>query len=122
CVISEDNFNTTYIAVTLGNSTLGEPTKLNHLDKKLLKKIYTKKIEKIAEAIDRMKTSALPVPVIIVGGGSILLPEELPGASEVIRTNNYGVANAIGSAIAQVSGQVERIFSLEELGRSQAVN
>jgi len=121
-VFGGDTLTATDIAVSLGKSTLGDPTKLNHLDKKLLKKIYTKMIEKIAEAIDRMKTSALPVPVIIVGGGSILLPEELPGASEVIRTNNYGVANAIGSAIAQVSGQVERIFSLEELGRSQAVN
>jgi N-methylhydantoinase A/oxoprolinase/acetone carboxylase beta subunit len=68
-----------------------------------------------------MKTSADPVPVILVGGGSILLPDKLKGASEVIRPKHFGVANAIGAAIAQVSGQVERVFSLDELGREKTL-
>ena len=40
---------------------------------------------------------------------------------QVHRPANYGVANAIGAAIAQCSGEVERIFSLEEYTRDQAM-
>jgi hypothetical protein len=32
------------------------------------------------------------------------------------------VANAIGAAIAQVSGEIEKIFSLEKMSREEAVN
>ncbi|QYF81305.1 hypothetical protein KY492_20485 [Brevibacterium sp. PAMC21349] len=75
----------------------------------------------VEEAIDKMKTSAAPVPVILVGGGSILLPEELKGASEVIRPLHSCVANAIGSAISQVSGQIEKVYALAEIGREAAL-
>ncbi|MGG3833989.1 hypothetical protein ABEV40_10670 [Geobacillus thermocatenulatus] len=51
----------------------------------------------------------------------LLLPNELKGASEVIRPDHFGVTNAIGAAIAQVSGQVERVFALDELGREKTL-
>ncbi|WP_435053669.1 hypothetical protein [Peribacillus simplex] len=75
----------------------------------------------VEDAIDKMKTSAAPVPVILVGGGSILLPEELKGPSEVIRPLHSGVANAIGSAISQVSGQIVKVYALAEKGRETAL-
>jgi N-methylhydantoinase A/oxoprolinase/acetone carboxylase beta subunit len=75
----------------------------------------------VEEAIDKMKTSPEPVPVILVGGGSVLLPNELRGASEVIRPSHFEVANAIGAAIAQVSGEIDRVFSLEERGREEVL-
>ena len=59
--------------------------------------------------------------MVLVGGGSILLPDELAGASQVLRPRHADVANAIGAAIAQVGGQVERVYSLEQTGREQAV-
>jgi N-methylhydantoinase A/oxoprolinase/acetone carboxylase beta subunit len=68
-----------------------------------------------------MKTSAAPVPVILVGGGSILFPEKLKGASEVLRPHHSGVANAIGAAIAQVSGQIEKVYAIAEIGREKAL-
>jgi N-methylhydantoinase A/oxoprolinase/acetone carboxylase beta subunit len=61
------------------------------------------------------------VTVILVGGGSILSPEELEGAGQVLRPENFGVANAVGSAIAQVSGQIAKVFSLSETPRDQAI-
>jgi N-methylhydantoinase A/oxoprolinase/acetone carboxylase beta subunit len=64
----------------------------------------------LAEAIDRVKTAKGDAPLIAVGGGSILLPDDLPGVSEVVRPEHFDVANAIGAAIASVSGQVDRIF------------
>src|SRR6266545_2649802 len=55
----------------------------------------------IAEAVDRMKTSAGDIPVVVVGGGSILLGDSLPGASQLVKPEHFAVANAIGAAIAQ---------------------
>lgn len=120
-VFGGDTLTATDIVVALNKAEIGDPAKVAHLDKGLLEKIYQQMVEKVEIAIDRMKTSAEPVSVVLVGGGSILIPKSLEGASEVIRPNNHGVANAIGSAIAQVSGQIERVFSLDELGREKTI-
>ena len=64
-------------------------------------------MEMIAIAVDRMKTSATPVPVIVVGGGSILVTGDIEGASEIIKPDHFPVANAIGAAIAQVGGECD---------------
>jgi N-methylhydantoinase A/oxoprolinase/acetone carboxylase beta subunit len=120
-IFGGDTLTTTDVAVALGKVELGDASKVAHLDKSLLEKIYQKIVEMVEEAIDKMKTSAAPVPVILVGGGSILLPEELKGASEVIRPQHSGVANAIGSAISQVSGQIEKVYTLDVIGREKAL-
>jgi hypothetical protein len=49
--------------------------------------------------------------LIAVGGGAFLVPEKIPGISEVVRVPHHGVANAVGAAIAQVSGEVDQVFS-----------
>lgn len=120
-VFGGDTLTTTDVAVALGKADIGEPERVAHLDKALLEKVYARMVEMVEEAIDKMKTSADPVPVIIVGGGSILLPDRLKGASKVIRPEDFGVANAIGAGIAQVSGQIERVFALDELGREKTL-
>lgn len=65
----------------------------------------------MANAIDHVKTSAAEVPLILVGGGSILIPEtaSIPGISKIIKPQQFGVANAIGAAIAQIQAVVEAI-------------
>ena len=60
----------------------------------------------VADAIDRVKTSRAAVPLIAVGGGSIILADRIAGVSEVLRPPNHDVANAIGAAIAH--GQRQR--------------
>ena len=75
----------------------------------------------IGEAIDRMKTGPDPVPVVVVGGGSVIVSDDIPGASEVIRPTHHAVANAVGAAIAEVGGQIDRIVSLDDVGRDQAL-
>jgi N-methylhydantoinase A/oxoprolinase/acetone carboxylase beta subunit len=75
----------------------------------------------IADAVDRVKTSREPRPLIAVGGGSVLVPDTPPGVSEVRRPDHFDVANAIGAAIASVSGEVDRIFHLGSGGRRAAV-
>jgi N-methylhydantoinase A/oxoprolinase/acetone carboxylase beta subunit len=72
-------------------------------------------------SIDRMKTSAALMPVIIVVGGSILIQRPVAGASEIIKPGHFAVANAIGAAIAQIGGETDCIFSLAEMSRDQAL-
>ena len=76
----------------------------------------------LAEAIDRVKTSKEDRALVAVGGGSILVPDRIPGISEVIRPEHFDVANAVGAAIASVSGQVDRIFHLGADGRQATLD
>ena len=77
--------------------------------------------DRIAQAVDRMKTSAGAIPIVVVGGGSILVRDSLPGASELVKPEHFAVANAIGAAIAQVGGEVDRIFSLDKKSRDETL-
>jgi N-methylhydantoinase A/oxoprolinase/acetone carboxylase beta subunit len=77
--------------------------------------------EMVEEVIDRMKTTAEDMPVVIVGGGSILLSKNLAGAREVVRPEHFDVANAIGAAISQVSGSVDGVFDVATKGRDAVV-
>jgi len=73
----------------------------------------------VEEGVDRMKIDATPLPLLAVGGGAFLVPPELPGISEVIRVPHGDVANAVGAAIAQVSGEVDQVFT--GIGRERAL-
>ena len=57
----------------------------------------------------------------MVGGGSVLLGDELPGASELIKPEHFAVANAIGAAIGQIGGEVDRVFALDAVTRAEAL-
>jgi N-methylhydantoinase A/oxoprolinase/acetone carboxylase beta subunit len=110
------------IAVASGRTVMGDPTRVATLDADLVSRA-TDLIRKACEdTIDRMKTSADPMPVVLVGGGSVIISDQLAGASDVHRPRNYDVANAIGAAIAQCSGEIERVFSLEEFSRDEAMD
>jgi len=69
----------------------------------------------LEDCVERSRLSPEPLPVIIVGGGSILVDGPI-GGLEVIKPNHFAVANAVGAAIAQVSGEVDRVYSLAEIG------
>jgi hypothetical protein len=75
----------------------------------------------LADAIDRVKTARGDRPLIVVGGGSVLVPDKIPGISEILRPDHFDAANAIGAAIASVSGQVDRISHLGSGGREAAL-
>jgi hypothetical protein len=75
----------------------------------------------VEAAVDRMKTTAEPVPLVAVGGGSVLLGDRLEGVAEVIRPEHCDVANAVGAAIAQVGGEVDVAYSLSQVTRDEAI-
>jgi len=116
-VFGGDTLTTTDIVVAAGLEDIGDRSRVAHIPAKTINNALDTMHRMVDEAVDRMKTSADPLPVILVGGGSILVSRDLPSASKVIRPENASVANAIGAAIAQVGGEIDRIFSLEGTSR-----
>jgi hypothetical protein len=57
----------------------------------------------------------------LVGGGSVILSETIEGVSKILKPENYDVANAIGAAIASVSGQVDKVFKLGGQTREEVI-
>jgi N-methylhydantoinase A/oxoprolinase/acetone carboxylase beta subunit len=120
-VFGGDTLTASDLAVAAGRASFGDPARVEKLDRRTVLEGLAWVERQIAEAVDRMKTSPDPVPVVLVGGGSVLLEDVLEGASHVVRPDHFGVANAIGAAIAQVGGEVERVFALEKLSRDEAI-
>ncbi|MGO8151092.1 hydantoinase/oxoprolinase N-terminal domain-containing protein [Rhizobium leguminosarum] len=116
-IFGGDTLTTTDIIVAAGLEDIGDRSRVAHIPARTIETALDTIHRMADEAVDRMKTSAEPLPVILVGGGSILISRDLPSASRVIRPENASVANAIGAAIAQVGGEVDRIFSLEGTSR-----
>ncbi len=73
----------------------------------------------IADNADRMKLTADPVPLVAVGGGAFAVDDQLPGIAEVIRPTHGDTANAVGAALAEVSGETDQVF--RDLGRDAAL-
>lgn len=120
-VFGGDTLTATDIAVRLGMTNIGDPSKVEHIKKEFAQKIMDMMMEMIEEGVDKMKLSSEPVPVVLVGGGGIIVKDSLKGVSEVIKPKNFPVANAIGSAIAQVSGTFEKLFTLDKINRDEAL-
>ena len=71
--------------------------------------------------IEMMKPGGKDMPVILVGGGAVLVSQGLKAASKLYRPENAGVANAIGAAIAQIGGEAERMLSYRKTPREEAI-
>lgn len=63
----------------------------------------------IAEGIDRMRLTSALWPLVVVGGAGALVTPGIGGVSRFTRPRDHDVANAIGAAIAPVSGYAERV-------------
>lgn len=110
----------TDIAVAAGVSRLGDAGKVAQLSADKVGACYRRMQEMVFNAIERMRTSAGELPVIVVGGGSILLGKELKGMSITVPAH-FGCANAVGAAMAQVSGETDRVVRLDDIPRDQAI-
>jgi len=120
-VFGGSTLTATDIAVAGGLADIGDKEAVRGLDKGLVRDALEMIQTMVDQAVDRMKTSAEPIPVILVGGGTILVSRKVAGASEMIRPEHYPVANAIGAAIAQVGGETDRVFSLDKMSRDEAL-
>jgi N-methylhydantoinase A/oxoprolinase/acetone carboxylase beta subunit len=96
-------------AVAGGRAELGTMRLAQQHQRRRLRAALEHADEMLTEAIDRAKLSSAPCPLVLVGGGSIVAADEIAGVSEIVRPDGFDVANAIGAAIAPVSGHAERI-------------
>ncbi len=100
----------TDVAVAAGRAEIGDAARLADVDATDVAAALARAHAMLFEAVDRMKTDAAPLPLLAVGGGAMLVPDTLPGVSEVVRVPHHAVANAVGAAMSQISGEVDRIF------------
>ncbi len=99
-------------------------------DRSLLKAVHADTINNARQTmrdlldvnVERMKTEARDLPLLAVGGGSVLVDWPVRSVSEVIQPAFSSVANAVGAAIAQVSGRVERVVSITEQNRDDVLD
>jgi len=118
-VFGGDRLTATDIAVAAGLVDIGDRSRVAHLPKSLIEAALADAHSQLEEDIDRMKTEAGDVPLLAVGGGAFLVPDRLPGISEIVRVPHGDCANAVGAAIAQVSGEADQVF--RDLSRDEAI-
>jgi N-methylhydantoinase A/oxoprolinase/acetone carboxylase beta subunit len=106
-------------AVAAGVVKIGDPKKAAGVSRELATAVLDEACAKLEDAIDRMKTETGDVPLIAVGGGAFLVPDRLVGVSEVIRVEHGDCANAVGAAIAQISGETDQVY--REMSREEAI-
>lgn len=119
-VFGGQTLTATDIAVAAGQAEIGDPERVRGLDRGLVERALARIADLLETACDRMLLTPEPVPVLVVGGGSILIGDRI-GPLEVTRPPYYGVANAVGAAIAQISGETDRVYALADLPREQAL-
>ncbi len=118
-VFGGDIMTASDLCVAAGLIELGDRERVKHMDQAFVRTMLNKIAAMIEDGIDRMKTSAEGVTLIAVGGGAFLIPEKVAGVARVVTVEHAGVANALGAAMAQVSGEVNQVFS--GLSREEAI-
>jgi len=110
----------TDIAVAAGKAPIGNTAAVERLTKEFVEQARSRIRALLEGAIDVVKTSPEPLPVLLVGGGSVLAPESLSGASQLICPPFHDVANAVGAACSKVGGSVDIVQGVSEQTVAQA--
>jgi len=120
-----DTLTATDVVLALGRAEVEDAqasrARVDDLPRDLCQRAERVIVGRIEEALDRVKPNSQPLPAVLVGGGSILLPPRLRGISRVIRPLNHKYANAIGAAMGEIGGEVDRVWSLDQVSEEEAV-
>jgi N-methylhydantoinase A/oxoprolinase/acetone carboxylase beta subunit len=120
-VFGGSTLTTTDILVAGGGATVGDPGLVADVPRSTVTQATTSMHAMLDRSIEMMKPGGRDMPVILVGGGAILVTGSLQAASQLHRPENAGVANAIGAAIAQIGGEAERMMSYRQTPREEAI-
>jgi N-methylhydantoinase A/oxoprolinase/acetone carboxylase beta subunit len=118
-VFGGDTLTATDAAVAAGLAEIGDAGAVAGLPRDLVAGVLEEVQAKIGDSVDRMKTEAGDLPLIAVGGGAFLVPDRVTGISEVIHVPHGHCANAVGAAIAQISGETDQVY--RDLPRAEAI-
>ncbi|KAI8676237.1 hypothetical protein NCS56_00511000 [Fusarium sp. Ph1] len=105
---------TTDILVASGLEGVGDRSLVSDISPSVVGRVKDKIDVLLSTVLDEMKTTEAEVPVILVGGGSILCSDKLQGVSDIIRPPFAQVANAVGAAMARVSGVSDAIVHVSD--------
>ncbi len=117
-----DTLTATDIAVAGGWAEVGNAALVGSVPKATIANAREQMRSVLDVAVERMKTEPKDLPLLVVGGGSILVDWPVKSVSDVIRPEFSSVANAVGAAIAQVSGECERVVSLSPANRESVMD
>ncbi len=110
-VFGGQTLTATDLAVAAGRIDIGDASLVKGLDKDMVKRLLARTETMVEDNVDRMKVASGDIEVIAVGGGAFLIPDKIRGVAKVHRVEHAGVANALGAAMAQISGEVDQVFS-----------
>lgn len=106
-VFGGSTLTATDIVVAAGAASIGNAQKASSVPKAVVEAAFVEIRRMLEKAIDRMKVSASPVMVLLVGGGSIIFPTGM--SMEHIEPRHHDSANAVGAAVAKIAGEVDII-------------
>jgi N-methylhydantoinase A/oxoprolinase/acetone carboxylase beta subunit len=117
-VFGGDVLTASDVAVSYGRCNIGT-TQAPEINNK--KDIIDLMDQMVEDKVARARTSSEKIPVIAVGGGSVMLDNKIDGLN-VIKPPHNDLANAVGAAIAQVSGQVSKVILIDDkIDRESAI-
>ena len=97
----------TDVAISQGRLAIHDASQSKPVEAEVCHAVDSLIVKKLAAAVDLMKPGGALLPVILVGGGALLIPGDTLAGCPIVRPDNADVANAIGASIAQVSGEAE---------------
>lgn len=110
----------TDISVAAKATEIGDFDPVKDIDPHVIESTQSRIKGLLEAAIDIIKTSPEPFPVFLVGGGSVVAPLSLKGASTLKRPPFHDVANAVGAAISKVGGTVDIVQNVTHQTVAQA--
>ncbi|CAM1508104.1 Fc.00g049520.m01.CDS01 [Cosmosporella sp. VM-42] len=121
-VFGGSTMTATDIAVAVSvDELIGDASLVKDIDQDIIFKTQAFIKREYERICDLMKTAPEPLPLILVGGGSIICPPQLDGISTIILPPHHGVANAVGAAMARVSATVDTVQNASNQTIAQAM-
>lgn len=120
-IFGGDTITLSDIANKLGYASFGDSSKLDKIDLDFAKRTMQQVKKQIEEAIDLVRVNNEKGELIVVGGGSIVIPQEYDNVNSVLKPENQDIANAIGASIAKISGTFEGLVSFAKQPRDIAI-
>jgi N-methylhydantoinase A/oxoprolinase/acetone carboxylase beta subunit len=109
------------VSVAAGRADFGDRSLAAGLDRDDIARVLDWVDDRVQFLTDRIRAAHVELPLIAVGGGAHLIPDQVDGVPEVIRHRFGGVANAIGAAIAEASGSVDRSMRYDDSSREECI-